>query len=84
MITAKNSVTVYYRPGCHLCDDMMAALQGLQSELNFDIKLSDIDQAEHSIRQRYHVDFPVVEYEGEVLCYHFFDEQALRLALQHE
>jgi hypothetical protein len=25
-----------------------------------------------------------VEYEGEVLCYHFFDEQALRLALQHE
>lgn len=82
MNTAKKHITVYYRVGCHLCEQMTAALHLLQDELNFEIESIDIDRVEdEQLRLRYHVDIPVLEYQGEVLCYHFFDEIALRQAL---
>jgi thiol-disulfide isomerase/thioredoxin len=74
---------MYYRIGCHLCEQMAASLYALQQELPFQIEMIDIDQDEQ-LRKRYNVDIPVVAYRDEVICYHFFDEISLRQAIANE
>jgi len=73
---------VYYRDGCHLCEQMVASLFQLQKELKYEIKQIDID-TDPVLRKKYHVDVPVVTYQGEVIFYHFFDEDQLRKSLAH-
>ena len=75
-------VIVYHREGCHLCEDVLAALSRFQEELGYRIKPIDIDQ-NPELQQKYHADVPVVTVNDEVIFYHFFDENALRLALSH-
>lgn len=77
-----HELIVYYREGCHLCERVVASLFELQEELKYEIKQIDIDTATE-LRDRYHVDVPVVTYQGEVIFYHFFDETELRKALTH-
>ncbi len=36
--------TLYSRSYCHLCDDMLAALQALQPEFSFLVDVVDIDE----------------------------------------
>jgi len=71
---------VYYRHGCHLCEQMMASLLQLKPELGYEIKQINIDE-DDNLRQKFHADIPVVTYQDEVIFYHFFDELALREAL---
>ena len=71
---------MYYRVGCHLCDEMVAHLRYLQREVDFDFVLVDIDKNDE-LRDRYNVDVPVVARDGEVVCYHFFEEKMVRQAL---
>ena len=35
-------VTVYSKPDCHLCEQAMAVLRGLQPELGFELEERDI------------------------------------------
>ena len=76
---------MYYREGCHLCEQMTASLRWLQVELAdstlaFEIQLVDIDR-DTELRKRYDVDVPVVACAGEVICFHFFEEDMIREAL---
>ncbi len=71
---------VYYRDGCHLCEQVVASLFQLQAELGYEIKQIDID-ADPVLREKYNVDVPVVTYKGDVIFYHFFDEVELRKSL---
>lgn len=73
---------VYYRDGCHLCEQVVASLFQLQEELGYKIEQIDID-ADPALREKYNVDVPVVTYKGEVVFYHFFDEVELRKSLAH-
>lgn len=73
---------MYYRVGCHLCDAMIAELQYLQQELAFELELVDIDK-DPVLRKRYDVDVPVVALGTEIVCFHFFEEDLVRQALQH-
>ena len=73
---------MYYRVGCHLCDAMIAALRHLQHELAFELELIDIDK-DPDLLKRYDVDVPVVTLGTEVVCFHFFEENMVRQALQH-
>jgi len=78
---------VYYRDSCHLCEHVVASLFQLQKELKYNIKLLDIDdqaQVSSELRDRYHVDVPVVTYQDDVIFYHFFDEIAVREAIIDE
>ena len=79
--TEKSCLTVYYRVGCHLCEQMAASLRLLQRELDFSFELVDIDQDEQ-LRERYNADVPVVVLNGEVICFHFFEEESLRQHLE--
>ena len=72
---------VYYREGCHLCEQVVASLFQHQEELGYEIEQIDID-TDPVLRERYDVDVPVVSYQGEVIFYHFFDETALFEALK--
>jgi len=79
----KTILSLYYRVGCHLCEQMAASLYALQDELNYQVEWIDIDLDEQ-LKQRYNVDIPVVAYRDEVICYHFFDEISLRQAIASE
>ena len=73
---------MYYRVGCHLCDAMIAELWHLQHELAFELELVNIDK-DPDLLKRYDVDVPVVTLGTEVVCFHFFEENMERQALQH-
>ena len=76
-------LTLYYREGCHLCETMLQALRGLQSDLAFEIILVDIDR-EPALRQRYDEWVPVL-CRGELeICHYYLDVNALNLALKLE
>jgi glutaredoxin len=70
-------VTLYGRPGCHLCDDARAALVGLAAELGFTLEEVDIER-EDDLHRRYLERIPVVALDGEELFDFFVDEGILR------
>ncbi|MEE9445496.1 MAG: glutaredoxin family protein [Cocleimonas sp.] len=74
---------MYYREGCHLCEQVSASLFRLQQELGYKIKQIDIDE-DPELQEKYNVDVPVVMVQNEVIFYHFFDEVALRDAMQNQ
>lgn len=61
---------------------MIAELRCLQRELAFELELVDIDK-DPDLRKRYDVDVPVVTRGTEVVCFHFFEENMVRQALQY-
>ncbi|WP_146201305.1 glutaredoxin family protein [Leucothrix arctica] len=75
----ENELIVYYRQGCHLCEEMGAHLHQHQSEFKYHLNWVDIDK-DPELKRIYDVDVPVVRYKGEVIFYHFFDEEQLRLS----
>jgi glutaredoxin len=77
------TVTLYSRPGCHLCDDARAALQRVRAGHPF--RLDEIDiESDNALFKRYLERIPVVAFDGEELFELFVDERALanRLKLQ--
>ena len=61
------AVTLYTRPGCHLCDEARQAIVGLRDELPpFELREVNIEQDEDLMR-RYLERIPVVAVDGEVV-----------------
>jgi glutaredoxin len=77
------TVTLYGRPGCHLCDDARAALQRVRAAHPFRLEEVDIE-SDDTLFKRYLERIPVVALDGEELFELFVDERALanRLKLQ--
>lgn len=67
-----NRITLYTRPGCHLCEEAKATLRRL--ELAFDEVNIELDDALHA---RYLERIPVLALDGEELFDYFVDESAL-------
>jgi glutaredoxin len=74
-------VTVYLRPGCHLCEQAIAKLRRLQPELGFGLDERDID-ADEALQRAYFERVPVIALDGEELSDFFVDEAALRERLE--
>ncbi len=78
IISNSNTLIVYYRQGCHLCEQMLVSLYQQQimhqSRVEFEIEIIDIDD-DPELLQQYNIDVPVVMYQDEVIFYHFFDEK---------
>jgi glutaredoxin len=74
-------ITVYSRPGCHLCADAMVTLRTLQLELGFTLQERDID-GDETLQRAYFERIPVVVLDGEELFDYFVDEKALRERLE--
>lgn len=77
--------TLYARSYCHLCDDMLAALQALQSpQRAFTVAVVDIDalagQGDSGPLDRFDELVPVLfgDLAAAPLCHYFLDEAAVR------
>jgi glutaredoxin len=70
------TVTLYGRPGCHLCDDARAALLRVQRQVPFALEEIDIT-TDDELHRRYLERIPVVALEGEELFDYYVDEARL-------
>ena len=66
-------VTLYTRPGCHLCDEARKAISARREELPpFDLREIDIE-TDPILHTRYLERIPVVAVDGEVVSELHFD-----------
>jgi glutaredoxin len=70
-------LTVFVRPGCHLCTDMLQALECLKSELDFRYCVQDVDEVA-ALAARYGDRVPVLVANETELCWYFLDTDRLR------
>lgn len=73
-------LTLYTKPGCHLCEQAASALQKLRSELDFELLECDISTDERLLRA-YFERIPVGVLDGRELFCYFVDESILRRTL---
>ena len=81
MSGSRARVTVYSRPGCHLCDESLELIRGIDPMgLAFDLEVIDIE-SDDELMKRYLERIPVVEVRGEVVSELVFDLEPLRARL---
>jgi glutaredoxin len=61
--TRRPQVVVYHAPGCHLCETVLAQLDVLRQELDFDLERVDIS-GDEALEAAYREWLPVVEIDG--------------------
>jgi glutaredoxin len=71
------SITLYGRPGCHLCDDARAVLDRVGAPFT-EVNIDDDDD----LLRRYLERIPVLTIDGEEAFEYFVEERALRSRLQ--
>lgn len=71
------ALTLYYRHGCSLCDEMLRGVDDLRRELGFTLDVCDVD-AEPALEQRYGEWVPMLCAGEEELCHYFLDPAAVR------
>jgi glutaredoxin len=77
------TVTLYGRPGCHLCDEALAAIEDVRSRVPFVLRQVDIT-TDDELHKRYLERIPVVkvgdEYQFELEVDRTVFEYVLRLS----
>jgi glutaredoxin len=74
-------VTLFSRPGCHLCDDARAAILAMRAN-GLDFELEEVDiEGDDELHSRYLERIPVVSVDGESVSELVLDMDALRLRL---
>ncbi len=74
-------VTVYSRPGCHLCTEALDALVSLHGE-GYRFSLHEVDiESEELLLRRLLEKIPVIEIDGVVVSELLVDEAAVRARL---
>lgn len=74
-------VTLYTRPGCHLCEEARAELlRMLASGARFELREVDIESDEN-LHRRMLESIPVVEVDGVTACELLFDADAVLVRL---
>lgn len=70
-------LTLYGREGCHLCDEMAAALQPLRAAIGFELRIVDVD-GDPELQREYGLLLPVLAAGDRELCRHVLDAEAVR------
>jgi hypothetical protein len=73
-------VTVYTRPGCHLCDEALEQLERMRATTPFAVVQRDIS-GDEALHRAYFERIPVIELDGRELFEYFVDEAVLAEAL---
>ncbi|MEE9447815.1 MAG: glutaredoxin family protein [Arenicellales bacterium] len=74
------TLSVYSREGCHLCEEMLAALVQFKTELGFEFEVYDIDE-DAALLQEYNALVPVVKLGERELMRYYFELATLKAAL---
>ena len=75
-MTTKIRFTLYGREYCHLCQDMVAAVQATLSGIAFKLDVVDLDQSPE-LEKRYGQFVPVLMAGEEEICHFHLDHTAL-------
>ena len=73
-------ITLYTRPGCHLCDDARAVIEGVCADLGESYEEIDIT-GDDEFEDRFTEDVPVTFVDGRQHDFWRVDETRLRAAL---
>jgi glutaredoxin len=79
-VSAPADVTLYGRPGCHLCDDALAVLERVRADQPFALRTVNIEDDDALLRA-YLERIPVVVLDGEEVYDYHVDERDLRARL---
>jgi glutaredoxin len=77
------TVTLYTRPGCHLCDDARSALEKLRAEVEFELVEVNIE-TDDALHAAYLERIPVICVDGEHVSDYFMDEPTLTARLNSD
>ena len=73
------TLTLYSRPGCHLCDDMNAIVDRVARSVPLNVDIVDIS-TDPQLEARYGVEIPVLLIEGKKAAkYRVSEEELLRM-----
>ena len=70
-------LTLYSRQYCHLCHDMLSALEKLRGEFSFELEVIDID-ADPALEAKYNELVPVLSANGRELCHYHLNVAQVR------
>jgi hypothetical protein len=73
-------VTLYTKPGCHLCENLLASLRAMQIEMDFQIVERNIELDSNDFERFRHL-VPVLEVPGCGLLFPPHDSNAIRQAI---
>jgi glutaredoxin len=74
-------VTVLGKPGCHLCDDAVEALERLSLEVDFEmVKVNILENPALKIQYAWYI--PTILIDGEVFCKYHVQIDALKKRLK--
>jgi glutaredoxin len=79
-VSAPPAVTIYGRPGCHLCDDALVVLERVRAEVPFALERVNIEDDDALLRA-YLERIPVIALDGEEVYDYIVDEGDLRARL---
>ncbi len=77
------TLRLYSRGGCHLCDDMEAALSPYIRQGKIEVQRVYIDNDE-TLVARYGERIPLLMWRQQIICEYFFDAVALTRLLTEE
>jgi glutaredoxin len=75
------TLTIYSRPGCHLCEMMKAVVERVRVEHPFELTEVDIS-GDPDLERRYGTEIPVLEVDGKKVAKYRLDEDVLRRTLK--
>jgi thiol-disulfide isomerase/thioredoxin len=77
------ALTLYSRPGCHLCDDMKAVVQRVARALSqTPVTIEEIDiSTDPALDERYGTEIPVLLVDGRKIAKYRIGEDELRRVL---
>lgn len=59
------TLTLYSKPGCHLCDEMKAAINRVVSAKKFEVAVTEIDiSTDRDLELRFGLEIPVLMADG--------------------
>jgi glutaredoxin len=79
------ALTLYSRPGCHLCEEMKAAIDRVAVSMQEPIALEEIDiSADPDLEARYGLEIPVLLAGEKKVAKYRVDEGTLKRMLQDQ
>ena len=67
--------SIYSRPECHLCDDMLAELKKWQNQYDFEFEVFNIDN-DSELTARYAARIPLLALDQTEICEYHFNEKS--------
>jgi len=77
----KRRVTIYSRPGCHLCEEAKAAIENSNCSDRFILEEVNIESDEELLK-KYKYDIPVVAIDGVEAFMHRVDPEEFKVRVQ--